>query len=79
MNLFTGLTFLLSSKKPKSCEFSFWLKDSYGYVARVYMKGKNVIQRDLENLETWANAKSVKFNQEKRKVLHLGHGNPRHH
>lgn len=36
-------------------------------------------QRDLEDLETWVNAKPKKFNQEKTKILNLGHGNPRHY
>lgn len=35
MQLFTGLTFLLSQKQQRSCEFSFWL-DPYGYVASIY-------------------------------------------
>lgn len=79
MNLFRRLTFFPSQKDPRSYEFSFWIKDPYDYVARVNMKGGDVIQRDLENLETEANAKPMKFSQEKCKVLHLGHGNPRHH
>jgi len=42
------------------------------------LQGRDGIQRDIDMPERWACANLTKFNKARRKILHMGHSNPKH-
>ena len=58
------------------CSLSNFVNKTKLGVRADLLKGRRALQRDLDRLNPWAEANSVKFNRAMCWVLHLGHDNP---
>ncbi|PKU47383.1 hypothetical protein llap_2285 [Limosa lapponica baueri] len=60
------------------CTLSRFANDTKPCEAVNMLEGRDAIQRDLDRLERYAFANLMKFNKAKCRVLHVGHGSPKH-
>lgn len=70
--------FLVDIGSGSKCTFRDFVDDTKLCSMMSTLEGRDVIQRELGRLDTWACRNLRKLNNAKCKILHLSFGNPKH-